>query len=229
MTSISDVQFTEAMQRAVDKRGGDWTYPKASASYYPSGQPVYSTTNGLAACLIGAAMDEAGLTRPDWMESRSALAVLDGKVSVKVGLSARAAQIHQDAHNPWSECLAIYMEAMKVCDEHEAAVGACTVMHGTIVYMEARERVTGVARDNRRIEMLTAIEAAHEELKKFSVAFEKIDVPPTTFSYMTGGLLTLPEVSVPNGGVIGHFAKGTKPLTANTVTVLKQADHALTA
>jgi hypothetical protein len=120
---ITEEQFTTAMERAVEKRGAEWRYPpveQAPPGFYIgqayNSAPTYSDGEGNPTCLIGAAMRELGMSVPVPEYSPSALALLMGKMTMKVAMAARCAQVHQDLHNPWGQCLAVYRAALEVLE-----------------------------------------------------------------------------------------------------------------
>lgn len=109
---ITEEQFTTAMRAAVAERGGDWCYPKHKdvgdhGGWYSFGVPTYSNYDGAATCLIGKAMELAGMKVP-YLSSGSAYSVLFNDVPMAVAVAARTAQTHQDHSRPWGEALAIY-------------------------------------------------------------------------------------------------------------------------
>lgn len=109
---ITDEQFTTAMRAAVAERGADWTYPKnnpesrANGWWDERGSATYQDANGNATCIIGKALELAGLSKPN--ASLCATAVLAGATTDAVAYAARCAQLHQDRSRPWGEALAIY-------------------------------------------------------------------------------------------------------------------------
>ena len=120
---ITEEQFTTAMERAVEKRGAEWRYPaveQAPPGFYIgaayNSAPTYSDGEGNPTCLIGAAMRELGMSVPGLEYSPSALALLMGTMTMKVAMAARCAQVHQDLHNPWGQCLAVYRAALEVLE-----------------------------------------------------------------------------------------------------------------
>ncbi len=98
-------EFMEALERAVAKRGSDWSYPqdRNDRTFRFNGTCVYSTPSGEAACIIGAVMDELGLTRPAYDCTVGAESVLGARVSPEVRRLAGYAQGMNDSGVPWGQ------------------------------------------------------------------------------------------------------------------------------
>lgn len=213
------------MERAVAKRGGDWTYPSVEQDrdYYINGTPVYALANGESACLIGAALHELGKFPARW-DTRSATAVLSQSYGIKdrrLIAAARLAQCHQDAHRPWSEALLVYKTALKM-----GISQADGMTYGYVL------RTAGLSPDDVYHGQVTA--ASSEVLKKMSdeltaltksiaataAEFAKIEEPTVTLSgawcSSTATSLTFPIIEKPVFTWTGQ---------AN----LYKKDHALTA
>lgn len=145
---MQDKDFTAAMERAVEKRGGDYRYPRfgepGSGGYYTASglSPTYRNEAGEATCLIGAALAEMGLILPDVSENRGAQAVLQGYgFGLKVAVAGRCAQMHQDQNERWDQSLAVYKAALELQEVNRAYSNPWGVHD---LYFAAVAQVTGV-------------------------------------------------------------------------------------
>jgi hypothetical protein len=116
---ITEAQFTDAMERAVNERGSGWKYPsqtEAPPGFYASNCPTYQDGRGNPTCLVGAAMHVLGMKLPSesYGGSASALSVLGGVLEGTAVMAARCAQIHQDKSFTWGESLDVYKAALAI-------------------------------------------------------------------------------------------------------------------
>jgi hypothetical protein len=144
---MQEKDFTAAMERAVEKRGGDYRYPRwgepGSNGYYTpgGGSPTYQNALGEATCLIGAALAELGVDLPLMADKRGAHAVLQGYgLGLKASVAARCAQMHQDRNKRWDESLAIYKAALELQNQDRRYSNPWGVHD---LYYAAVEQVTG--------------------------------------------------------------------------------------
>ena len=122
---ITQEQFTDAMERAVEKRGESWRYPRpdvAPRGFYNGNMPTYQDKKGNPTCLIGMAMRLLGMYVPPYPESPSCLSILVGPMDSKTTYAARAAQIHQDAGHPWGEALRVYRAALEIQQDMDFSI-----------------------------------------------------------------------------------------------------------
>jgi hypothetical protein len=214
---ISDEAFTEAMERAVAKRGAEWRYPSIleNREYHPFGAPIYSTPQGEAACLIGAAMKEAGLPLPHWSNAASATGVLGGLVSPLVAKAARIAQRHQDANKPWGECLALFHTAYRMIRD-----GAQT-WHMEALYFNCVLAMKEEAALDAMVGVPEALAKAGEAVAALGEAVKTwAGIPVVTYTY--------PEVTVAKGGITFN-PTCTPSWLDEPVFMPKQSEHALIA
>lgn len=114
-------EFMAAMEAAVEDRGADWVYPRASEAaamngnaeddwHFAYGECKYSLPDGSPACIIGEVLfrlDPTMLPGPDVLDSASGVLEWERFEDFeRVAKAADAAQLAQDSGAPWGEALA---------------------------------------------------------------------------------------------------------------------------
>lgn len=241
---ITEEQFTTAMRAAVAERGGDWTYPKFNAEsreggwYGAGGVPTYSNQHGAATCLIGKAMELAGLAVPFLTSGGSALAALDQKVPLNVIYAARVAQIHQDGSRPWAEALALYEHAAKVATPgrgYALYIDSCEALgikpiESVTAYSAASGPITFTVQSDKvqesLMKMMAGIDEATKALGSVKDVLQEeptVSFPPVVVS--KSGVTVNGTLNPTYGSLISTYATG----GVLYVPEMVQKDHALVA
>ena len=218
---ITQEQFTDAMERAVEKRGESWRYPRpddAPRGFYNGNMPTYQDKNGTPTCLIGMAMRLLGMYVPPFYESPSCLSILVGPMDSETTFAARAAQIHQDAGHPWGEALRVYRAALEVQQDRDFSI-----FESNNLYARARAKVEGrefVETGPRIIGQVTTT------LNDLKVAFDGITTATGTFTFSTGDMTassgsTITLQNFAGSPVVSYFGEAK--------AVLSKKEHALIA
>lgn len=213
---FTEAEFTAAMHRAVEKRGGDYKFPRQSEQpkfFTEQGVPRYTTRGGKAACLIGAVLHELGQpVHAD--DTRSALGVLSGRVPEKVKCAARLAQIHQDRRYTWAEALAVYEAALTIDTED-------TWYDQPTVYAHAVSVATGGT-------ISDAVASVEETVKAMEALSKAIEATKVEFAF--GSLkTTLYPSAFTSTGVTIHGIGYSAATTSSATVVASKKDHALVA
>lgn len=236
---ITEEQFTTAMRAAVAERGGDWCYPKHKdvkdeGGWYHFGIPTYSNLSGEATCLIGKAMELAGMKVP-YLSSGSAYSVLFGEAPMLVAVAARTAQTHQDHSRPWGEALALYEWVVANYVVGTGVVGsvyqdACTALGIEPAYSDAvGKSMTVTFSMSNTFEQMTAqvvetakeMQAAMKAMDEAVIEANKTVTDKVPYFPVNQIANPMPIVGLAKGGIVTNtFATG---------GVIYQKDHALIA
>lgn len=234
---LTTEQFTTAMRTAVEKRGGDFRYPSYSAEaeasgYYAGRTPTYRNDVGEATCLIGAAMQEAGLALPAKNNRLGATRILALRVPEIAVVGARIAQVHQDQGKPWAEALALYEHVVTMPEGEYDASGwmigssyqrACRAVLGTEGALVHEAASVNLAELTAQMNALTKSVVASQ------AAIEKaMDVPEVVAPWFA----ELNPYKFASGGMyVNPFLNQSMPVVTKTVIKIgaQKKEHALVA